>query len=64
MTTMDRNPTALELGLDDAIYRLRFYSNSLIHILLLSNLHHNIASIQKNWGDKSHRVIVGLKFTV
>ena len=46
--------------LHDAIYRLRFYSNSLIHILSLSNWHNNVASIQKNWGDKSHRVIVAL----
>ena len=42
----------------DAIYRLRFYLNSLIHILSLSNLH--LAWIQKNRGDKSHRVIVAL----
>ena len=46
--------------LHDAIYRLRFYSNSLIHILSLSNWHNNVASIQKNRGDKSHRVIVAL----
>ena len=44
--------------LHNAIYRPRFYSNSLIHILLLSNLHSNVASMQKNRGDKSHRVIV------
>ena len=36
----------LKLQLHDAIYRLRFYSKSLIHILLLTNLHNNVASIQ------------------
>ena len=46
--------------LNDAIYRLRFYSNSLIHILSLSNSHNNVASIQKNRGDKSHRVTVAI----
>ena len=50
----------LKLQLHDAIYRLRFYSNSLIHILSLSNSHNNVVSIQKNRGDKSHRVIVAL----
>ena len=50
----------VKLQLHDAIYRLRFYSNSLIHILSLSNSHNNVASIQKNRGDKSHRVIVAL----
>ena len=50
----------LKLQLHDAIYRLRFYSNSLIHILSLSNSHNNVASIQKNRGDKSYRVIVAL----
>ena len=49
-----------ELRLQDAIYRLRFYTNSLIHILSLSNSHNNGASIQKNRGDKSHRVIVAV----
>ena len=48
----------LKLHLHIAIYRLRFYSNLLIHILSLSNLHNNVASIQRNRGDKSHRVIV------
>ena len=48
----------LKLQLHDAIYRLRFYSNSLIYILSLSNLHNNVASLQKNRDDKSHRVIV------
>ena len=48
----------LKLQLHDAIYRLRSYSNSLIHILSLSNSHNNAASIQKNRDDKSHRVIV------
>ena len=51
----------LKLQLHDAIYRLRFYSNPLIHILSLSNSHNNVASIQKNRGDKSHRVIVTLE---
>ena len=47
-----------KLQLHNAIYRLRFYSNSLIHILLLSNFHNDVASLQKNRDDKSHRVIV------
>ena len=51
---------SVKLQLHDAIYRLRFYSNSLIHILSLSNSHNNVASIQKNRGVKSHRVIVAL----
>ena len=51
----------VKLQLHYAIYRLRFYSNSLIHVLSLSNLHNNVASIQKNRGDKSHRVIVLLQ---
>ena len=50
----------LKQQLHNVIYRLRFYSNSLIHILSLSNLHNNVASIQKNQSDKSHRVIVAL----
>ena len=50
----------LKLQLHSTIYRLRFYWNSLIHISLLSNSHNNAASIQKNRGDKSHRVIVAL----
>ena len=50
----------LKLRLHDAIYRLRFYSNLLIHVLLLSNSHNNVASLQKNRNDKSHRVIVAL----
>ena len=54
------NAGDLKLQLHDAIYQLRFYSNSLIHILSLSNSHNNVASIQKNRGDKSHRVIVAL----
>ena len=37
-----------------------FFSNSLIHILSLSNSHNNVTSIQKNRNDKSHRVIVAL----
>ena len=48
----------LKLQLHSAIYRLRFYSNSLIHILSLSNSHNDVTSIQKNRGDKSHSVIV------
>ena len=40
----------------------RFCSNSLIHILMLSNSHNNVASIIKNRGDKSHRVIVALSY--
>ena len=50
----------VKLQLHDAIYRLRFYWNSLIHILSLSNSHNNLAWIQKNRRDKSHRVIVAL----
>ena len=50
----------IKLQLHDAIYRLRSYSNSLIHILSLSNSHNNVAPIQKNRGNKSHRVIVAL----
>ena len=49
-----------KLRLHDAIYRLRFYSNSLTHILSLSNSHNDVSSIQKNRGDKSHRVIVAI----
>ena len=52
----------LKLQLHGAIYRLRFYSNSLIHILSLSNSHSNVASIQMNRGDKSHCVIVALGY--
>ena len=51
-----------KLQLHDAVYRVRFHSNSLIHILSLSNSHNNVASIQKNRGDKSHHVIVALDF--
>ena len=54
------NQRFLKLQLHDAIYRLRFYSNSLIHTLSLSNSDNNVASIQKNRGDKSHRAIVAL----
>ena len=57
-------PDQLSLQLNDAIHGLQFYSNSLIHILSLSNLHNSVASIQKNRGDKSHRVIVALGFIV
>ena len=51
---------SVKLQLHVAIYWLRFYSNSLIHILSLSNSNNDVASIQKNRGDKSHRVIVAL----
>ena len=51
----------IKLQLHDAIYRLQFYSNSLTHILLLSSSHNNVASIQKNRSDISHRVIVALR---
>ena len=51
----------VKLQLHDAIYRLQFYSNSLTHILLFSNSNNNVASLQKNRGDKSHRVIVALQ---
>ena len=50
----------IKLQLHDATYRLRFYSNSLINILSLSNSHNNVASIQNNQGHKLHRVIVAL----
>ena len=50
----------LKIRLYDASYRLRFYSNSLIHTLRLSNSHNNVASIQRNRGDESHRVIVAI----
>ena len=50
----------VKLQLLNAIYQLRLYSNSLIHILSLSNFHNNVASIQKNRDDKSHRVIAAL----
>ena len=50
--------TSFKLCLHDEIYWLRFYPNPLILILSLSNSHSNVASMQKNPGDKSHRVIV------
>ena len=59
--SLDKNKH-FKLQLQDAIYRLRFYSKSLI--LSLSNSHNNIASIQKNRGDKSHRAIVALQIAV
>ena len=37
---------ALRLQLHGAIYRPRFYPNSLIHTLSLSNSHNNVASLQ------------------
>ena len=56
--SQDLGRANLKLQLHKAIYRLRSYSNLLIHILSLSNSHNNVASLQKNQGDKSHRVIV------
>ena len=53
-----------KLQLHDAIYHLRFYSNSLIHILSLSNWHSNVASLQKNRGDESHHAIIALLYVV
>ena len=53
----------LKVRLHDAIYRQRFYSNLLIHISSLSNLHNNVVSILNNCGDKSHRLIVALPKT-
>ena len=50
-----------KLRLHDAYFWLRFYLNSLIHILSLSNSHNNVASVQKNQGDTSHHVIVALQ---
>ena len=55
---------SLNLRLHYAIYRLRSYSNSLIHILSLSISHKNVASSQKSGDDKSHRVIVTLPESV
>ena len=52
----------VKLQLHGAIYRLRFYSNSLVRVLSLSNRDNNVASTQKNRGDKSHRVIVALGY--
>ena len=54
----------VKLQLHSAIYRLRFYSNSLIHISSLSNSHSDVTSIQKNRGDKSHSVIVALALCI
>ena len=48
------------LRLHDAIYRLRFYPNALIYILSVSNVHSNVASIQKNWGNNSLHVFIAL----
>ena len=61
-TIEDMSPalSQVKLQLHDAMYRLRFYSNSLTHILSLSDSHNDVASIQKNRGDKSYRVIVAL----
>ena len=46
-TFSDRTKCYLKLQLHDAIYRLRSYSNSLIHVLSLSNSHNNVASLQR-----------------
>ena len=56
----EKSAEHIKLQLHGAIHRLRFYSNLLIHILSLSNSHNNVASIQKNRGDKSYRIIVAL----
>ena len=50
----------VKLRLYDATYRLRFCPDSLIHISpgVAFKFAQNVASIQKNRGDKSHRVIV------
>ena len=63
LCSSDPKQYQLKLRLHDAIYRLGFCSYSLIHTLLLSNLHSNVASIQKNRGDKSDRVIVALNLS-
>ena len=50
----DKSNTEIQrfkLQLHGAIHRLRFYSNSLIHILSLSNSYNNAASIKMNRGD-------------
>ena len=52
-------PKQVKLRLHEVIYRLLFYSNSVIHISWLSNSHNNVASIQNNRCHKSHRVVVG-----
>ena len=52
--------SSLTLRLHDAIYRLGFYSNMLINIVSLSNLHNNVVSLQKSRGDKSQRAPLDL----
>ena len=52
----DTDLSIFKLRLHDAIYRLRFYSSSLIRILSLSNSHNNAASLKRNRADKSHPV--------
>ena len=59
MQTFDLS-TFVKLQLHDVIYRLRLYYNSSTRILLLSNSHNDVASIQKNQGAKSQHVIVAL----
>ena len=36
----------------------KIFLKGLIHILSISNSHNKVASVQKKWGDKLHRVIV------
>ena len=62
--TKSGEATSVKLQLHYAMYRLRFYSNSLTHVLSLSNSHNDVASIQKNRDDKSHRVIVALSANI
>ena len=73
--SVNRSPVALSATLRFAIrysvnialsynYTMQFmapiYSNSLIHISSFYS-HNNVASVQKDRGDKSHRVIVALQ---
>ena len=53
---------SFKIRLHDTIYRLRFYPNSLIYVLSLSNSHNNVAPIQKNRGEKSHCAILVFTF--
>ena len=41
-------------------HMMRFIGYDSIHILSLLNLNNNVVSIQKDRGDKPHRVIVAL----
>ena len=58
LTLADGMKMKSKLRLHNAIYRLRFYSNWLIHILSLSNSHNNVASMQKNRDYKSYSVFI------